>query len=154
MLLLGNLTVRSGDLFASQMQTLTNAVNTVGVMGGGIALAFKGRFPEMFDDYVLQCAEGRVKLGEPYLFTAETGTDKWVLNFPTIGDDWAPPRLGEIRDGLRYLGRHYRKWGIASLAVPALGCGVGGMDWAEVQPIMTEELSALDIPVEVYAPRG
>lgn len=116
-------------------------------------MAFKGRFPEMFDDYVLRCAEGRVKLGEPYLFTAETGTDKWVLNFPTIGDDWAPPRLEEIRDGLRYLGRHYREWGITSLAVPALGCGVGGMDWAEVRPVMVEELSALDIPVEVYGPR-
>lgn len=151
---MGDLTVRVGDLFASDMQTLTNAVNTVGVMGGGIALAFKRRFPDMFDDYVLRCAEGRVKLGEPYLFTAETGTDKWVLNFPTIGDDWAPPRLGEIRDGLRYLGRHYREWGITSLAAPALGCGVGGMDWEEVRPVMVEELSALDIPVEVYGPRG
>lgn len=147
-----NLKVLSGDLFASRMQTLTNAVNTVGVMGGGIALAFKHRFPEMFDDYVIRCAEGRVKLGEPYLFTAESGTDKWALNFPTIGDDWAPPRLGEIRDGLRYLGGHYREWGITSLAVPALGCGVGGMDWADVQPILVEELSALDIPVEIYAP--
>ena len=147
-----NVITRRGDLFESEAQTLVNAVNTVGVMGAGIALAFKDRFPEMFDDYARRCAAGEVKLGEPYLFTGEPSTDKWVLNFPTIGDDWAPTRLDDIRDGLAHLRRHYREWGITSLAMPALGCGVGGLDWKDVEPILQEGLSDLDIPVELYAP--
>lgn len=150
---MSNVTIRSGDLFASKMQTLVNAVYTVGIMGGGIAAAFKHRFPEMFADYVRRCATGGVKMGQPYVFTGESSSDKWVLNFPTIGDDWAPTRIAGIRDGLDHLRRHYREWGITSLAVPALGCGIAGMDWNEVRPVLLEGLSALDIPVELYEPR-
>ena len=150
---MSNVMTRRGDLFESEAQTLVNAVNTVGVMGGGIALAFKRRFPDMFADYARRCAAGEVKIGEPYLFTGESSSDKWVLNFPTIGDDWAPTRMNDIRDGLAHLRRHYREWGIASLAMPALGCGVGGLDWKDVEPVLQEGLSDLDIPVELYAPR-
>ena len=150
---MSNVTIRSGDLFASEMQTLVNAVNTVGVMGGGIALAFKHRFPEMFADYVRRCAAREFKMGEPYVFAGEPTSDKWVLNFPTIGDDFAGTRIAGIRDGLDYLRRHYREWGITSLAVPALGAGIGGLDWNEVRPVLLDGLSALDIPVELYEPR-
>ena len=150
---MGNVTVRSGDLFASRAQTLTNAVNTAGVMGAGIALAFKHRFPEMFADYVRRCEAGEFKMGQPYVFTGESSSDKWVLNFPTIGDDWGGTQIASIRDGLDYLRRHYREWGITSLAVPALGAGIGGLDWNEVRPILQDGLSALDIPVELYEPR-
>ena len=61
--------------------------------------------------------------------------------------------MNDIRDGLAHLRRHYREWGIASLAMPALGCGVGGLDWKDVEPVLQEGLSDLDIPVELYAPR-
>ena len=149
---MSNVITRRGDLFESEAQTLVNAVNTVGVMGAGIAFQFKNRFPEMSADYARRCAAGEVKIGEPYLFTGESSTDKWILNFPTIGDDWAPTRMDDIRDGLAHLRLHYREWGITSLAMPALGCGVGGLDWKDVEPVLQEGLSDLDIPVELYAP--
>ena len=149
---MGNVTVRSGDLFASQAQTLVNAVNTVGVMGAGIALAFKRRFPEMFADYVRRCKAGEFKLGEPYVFTGEPPARQWVLNFPTKGHWRERSRLGPIRDGLAHLRDHHLEWGITSLAVPALGCGAGGLAWEEAQPALLEGLGSLRIPVELYAP--
>jgi O-acetyl-ADP-ribose deacetylase (regulator of RNase III) len=106
----------------ARTQTLVNTVNCVGVMGKGIAATFKKRYPAMFDDYVRRCEHGEVRLGEPYLWT---GTEPWVLNFPTK-DHWrSVSRLEDIERGLEYLVEHYQQWGIQSLAVPPLGCGRG-----------------------------
>ena len=144
--------ILTGDLFQSKAQTLVNAVNCVGVMGKGIALDFKVRFPDMYDDYVARCAAKQVRLGEPYLF--QRPTPLWVLNFPTK-DHWrSPASLSGIADGLAYVERHYRQWGIQSLAVPALGCGHGSLDWQVVGPVLHRHLSLLEIPVELYAPHG
>jgi O-acetyl-ADP-ribose deacetylase (regulator of RNase III) len=74
-----------GDLFRSEAQTWVNTVNTVGIMGKGVALEFKKRFPDMYDDYVERCRRGEVRLGKPYLF--KRSTTPWVLNFPTK-DHW------------------------------------------------------------------
>lgn len=146
------ITVRVGDLFASEAQTLVNTVNCVGIMGKGIALDFKTRFPEMFRDYEKRCKAGRVKLGRPYLYNDLVG--KWVLNFPTK-DHWrSVSRLEDIVEGLRYLIAHYRQWGITSIAVPPLGCGHGQLEWKVVGPTLYRHLSALSIPVELYAPHG
>lgn len=108
-----NITVRTGDMFGSEAQTLVNTVNCVGVMGKGIALAFKERFPEMYKDYVARCKAGKVRLGEPYLYTQLVGP--WVLNFPTK-DHWrSVSKLSDIVEGLRYLEAHYwEEWRIAS----------------------------------------
>lgn len=144
--------VRVGDLFASQAQTLVNTVNCVGVMGKGVALEFRRRFPEMYEDYVRRCRRGEVRLGRPYLFRYENGP--WILNFPTKGHWRSVSRLKDIIEGLEWLERHYRSWGIRSLAVPPLGCGNGGLDWAIVGPTLHRYLSRLDIPVELYAPHG
>lgn len=141
-----------GDLFESQHQTLVNTVNCVGVMGKGIALQFKKRFPEMFKDYVARCEQGRVKLGEPYLY--KPLLPPWILNFPTK-DHWrSVSRLSDIVQGLEYLAAHYEEWGIRSLAVPPLGCGHGGLEWHIVGPTLYRQLGRLDIPVEIYAPHG
>ncbi|MCI4330265.1 MAG: macro domain-containing protein [Thermoplasmata archaeon] len=141
-----------GDILDSRMQTLTNTVNCVGIMGKGIALDFKKRFPEMFEEYVGRCRTGQVKLGEPYLYK---GYGKpWILNFPTK-DHWrSMTRLADIVTGLEYLAAHYREWGITSLAVPPLGCGNGQLDWRVVGPTLYRHLSELPIPVEMFAPRG
>lgn len=148
----GNVTPKIGDLFNSPAQTLVNTVNTVGVMGKGIALEFKKRFPEMHRDYVRRCQLGRVKLGEPYLWAPMF--DQWVLNFPTK-DHWrSRSKLSDIISGLTYLEQHYLEWGIGSLAVPPLGCGEGGLDWAIVGPTLYRHLSTLAIPVELFAPFG
>jgi O-acetyl-ADP-ribose deacetylase (regulator of RNase III) len=139
-----------GNLFESKSQTLVNAVNTVGIMGAGIALEFKNRFPEMYRDYVTRCKRGEVKIGEPYLF--KNRDPQWILNFPTK-DHWrSVSRIDDIVKGLDYLEAHYREWGIQSLAVPALGCGNGQLDWAVVESILYSRLKRLDIPIELYAP--
>jgi O-acetyl-ADP-ribose deacetylase (regulator of RNase III)/uncharacterized protein YwgA len=141
-----------GDMFKSKAQTLVNTVNCVGVMGKGVALEFKKRFPHMFEDYVRRCEAKQVRLGRPYLFK-RTFTP-WILNFPTK-DHWrSVSRLQDIIEGLRYLQQHYKEWGITSLAVPPLGCGHGGLEWRVVGPTLYRHLKALDIPVELYAPFG
>jgi len=124
--------VMTGDLFESGAQTLVNTVNCVGVMGKGIALGFKKRFPDMFEDYVIRCEQNEVSLGRPYLY--KSLALPWVLNFPTK-DHWrSVAKLDSIIHGLEYLLKYYKDWGIASLAVPPLGCGEGQLEWWIVGP--------------------
>ena len=149
---MGSLTVRQGDLLESNAQTLVNTVNCVGVMGKGIALQFKKRFPDMFKDYEQRCAAGAVRLGEPYLWDA--ALTPWILNFPTK-DHWrSVARLSDIIAGLDHIAANYKTWGIKSLAMPPLGCGEGQLEWAIVGPTLHRELTRLDIDVELYAPFG
>ena len=150
---MSNVTVRTGDLFQSKAQTLTNTVNTVGVMGKGIALGFKKRFPKMYEDYLRRCERGEVALGKPYLFK-ETMFEQWILNFPTKEGWRTRSSLSAIQEGLAYLREHIHEWGITSLAVPPLGCGYGGLEWSIVGPALYRGLAQLDIPVELYAPYG
>ncbi len=142
--------VTVGDLFSSSAHTLTNTVNRVGVMGKGIALMFKERFPDMYQEYLKRCEKGEVQLGRPYLF--KRLVPPWILVFPTK-DHWrSAARLEDIVKGLEYLEKHYREWGITSLAVPPLGCGQGGLEWSVVGPVLFQKLQLLEIPVELYAP--
>lgn len=142
--------VITGDIFESKAQTLVNTVNCIGVMGKGIALEFKRRFPEMYEDYVARCRRREVRLGEPYLY--KRSVLPWVLNFPTK-DDWRSlAKLSDIVKGLEYLQAHYRNWGIKSLAVPPLGCGQGQLEWRVVGPTLYRHLKRQDIPVDLYAP--
>lgn len=144
--------IREGDIFKSDAQTLVNTVNCVGVMGKGIALGFRKRFPEMHDDYVQRCERDEVKLGRPYLYKRRERP--WIVNFPTK-DHWrSMSRLADIEEGLEYLEANYRDWGIESLAVPPLGSGYGGLEWQVVGPTLYRHLDQLDIPVELYVPFG
>ena len=139
-----------GNLFDSEAQALVNAVNCVGIMGKGIAAAFKKRYPAMFQDYAARCKRGELKPGKPYPFSDPSGII--ILNFPTK-DHWRnPSRLDWIVAGLDHFAAHYQDWGIRSIAFPALGCGAGGLEWAEVKPLMVEKLGALDLAVEIYEP--
>ncbi len=144
--------IKMGDLFESSAQTLVNTVNCVGIMGKGVALEFKKRFPGMFKDYVERCEKGQVQLGKPYLYRSLL--PPWVLNFPTKGHWRSVSQLTDIEDGLRFLQSHYREWNITSLAVPPLGCGQGQLEWRVVGPTLYRYLGHLDIPVELYAPFG
>lgn len=144
--------VKVGDIFGSKSQTLVNTVNCVGVMGKGIALEFKRRFPDMFDDYATRCSVGAVSLGQPYLF--RYAAPPWVLNFPTKKHWRSVSRLVDIEDGLKYLLNNYQNWGITSIAVPPLGCGNGQLDWAVVGPRLHRYLSKMTVPVELFAPHG
>jgi O-acetyl-ADP-ribose deacetylase (regulator of RNase III) len=144
--------VKVGDLFESDAQTLVNTVNCIGVMGKGIALEFKKRFPDMYKDYLSKCEGGQLHLGKPYLYRRLLMP--WILNFPTKGHWRAVSKLSDIIKGLVYLEQNYKDWGIMSLAVPPLGCGNGQLEWTVVGPTLYRYLSKLDIPVELYAPPG
>ncbi len=147
-----NIEILVGDMFSSSAQTLVNTVNTEGFMGKGIALEFKKRYPDMFDDYSRRCKRREVRLGEPYLYRGLH--DHWILNFPTK-DRWrSHSRLADIEAGLRHLYIHYREWGITSLAVPPLGCGNGGLEWRVVGRVLHDAFRHFDIPVQLYAPYG
>lgn len=147
-----NITYKQGNLFDSRMQTLTNTVNTVGVMGAGIAKQFKARFPTMFQDYKERCKNKLVEMGKPYLWKPSATDGVWVLNFPTKQHWRAASKMEWIEQGLEYLVEHYKDWNIQSLAIPALGCSLGGLSWHEVKPVMERYLSKLAVPVEIYEP--
>lgn len=144
--------VKIGDILDSQCHALVNTVNCVGVMGKGIALAFKKRYPIMFEDYVRRCEKGQVSLGQPYPYEVQDG--HVVINFPTK-DHWrSVSRLSDIIAGLEHLQENYEAWGLRSIAVPPLGCGNGQLEWQVVGPTLHRELMKLNIPVELYAPAG
>jgi O-acetyl-ADP-ribose deacetylase (regulator of RNase III)/uncharacterized protein YwgA len=148
---MSNVRVLEGDLLKSDMHALVNTVNTVGIMGKGVALEFKRRYPAMYRDYVQRCDRHEVKLGEPYVFRAD---DHVIINFPTKQHWRSVSRLSDIVAGLEFLERHYKDWNIRSLGVPPLGCGNGQLEWRVVGPVLLRHLRRLDIPVELYAPHG
>ncbi len=144
--------VKIGNIFDSKAQTIVNTVNCVGVMGKGIALEFKQRFPDMYKDYVQACNRNEIKLGKPVLY--KRTVEPWILNFPTK-DHWrSVARLEDIKNGLEYLLSHYKEWGIESIAAPPLGCGLGQLEWKVIGRTLYRYLKAMDIPVELYAPYG
>lgn len=145
-----NVMIRRGDLFSSDAQTLVNTVNTVGVMGKGLAAQFKSRFPAMFREYAALCERGAVELGRPYLWVPLW--PPWVLNFPTKGHWRADSKLQDIVTGLDHLVEKHLEWGITSLAVPPLGCGEGGLEWRVVGPVLHQRLAELTVPVELFVP--
>jgi O-acetyl-ADP-ribose deacetylase (regulator of RNase III)/uncharacterized protein YwgA len=141
-----------GDILQSKAQTLINTVNCVGVMGKGIALEFKKRFPNMYKDYLSRCERHEVKPGIPYLY--KTLFPPQIINFPTK-DHWKSiSRIEDIEHGLRDLLDNYKAWGVTSLAVPPLGCGNGQLEWRTVGPLIYQYVKQIDIPVEMYAPYG
>ena len=143
--------VKIGNIFESNCSTIVNTVNCVGVMGKGIALEFKKRYPDMFKEYVIKCDRGEVKPGIPYLYQKD---DISILNFPTK-DHWrSPSRLSYVVDGLNWFVGNYEKLDIKSIAFPPLGCGNGGLTWNIVRPIMYQKLVNLPIEIVIYAPFG
>src|SRR5262245_40775807 len=100
-----NINVKVGNLFESRAKTLVNTVNCVGVMGKGIALGFKERFPEMYEDYRRRCERKEVKLGRPYLYKGPV--HPWILNFPTKNHWRDVSRISDIAEGLEHLSAHY-----------------------------------------------
>lgn len=144
------LKICKGDLLKSSMQTHVNTVNCVGIMGKGIALAFKKQYPLMFKTYAAQCKRKEIKLGTPVLH--QVSPWRLIVNFPTKGHWREKSKIQEVEKGLQVLVARYKEWGITSLAIPPLGCGNGGLEWDDVFPLMRHYLSQMDIPIEIYAP--
>lgn len=157
------------DLFFSQMQTLTISVNTVGVMGKGLASRAKYQFPDMYVVYQDVCKDKTLTMGRPYLYKREASlneyladepfslpnlnANKWFLLFPTKNHWKEGSDPAGIERGLQWLVGNYKAEGIQSLAVPALGCGLGGLDWKDMGPLMCKYLSQMDVQVSVYLPQ-
>mgnify|MGYP001160721751 CR=1 FL=1 len=140
-----------GDIFDSKAQVIVNTVNCQGVMGKGLALAFKERFPDMFTAYQQDCKSGKLHIGRPTIYTKST---PWILNFPTKNLWRYPSKLEYLEKGLEFLVAHYKTVGITSIALPKLGAQNGKLSWDEVGPLMAKYLSQLDINVYIYIAEG
>ena len=145
--------IENGNIFNSKMQTLVNPVNMVGVMGSGLAKSFKDTFHEMFEQYKAACKSGRMQEKGMFLWRPDDWNSHWVLCFPTKNHWSEKSHLRLIERGLEIFVQGYAKTGITSAAFPALGCGLGGLRWKEVGPLMTDQLMDLPIEVEIYLPR-
>ncbi len=138
------MTFRQGNLLEAEVEAVVNTVNTVGVMGRGIALMFKERFPDNFKAYAAACKAGEVRTGRMFVTaTDELSGPKWIINFPTKRHWRQPSQIGWIEEGLRDLVRVVRERDIRSVALPPLGCGNGGLEWAEVRPLIKQAAAAL-----------
>jgi O-acetyl-ADP-ribose deacetylase (regulator of RNase III) len=135
------------SIFDSPAQTLVNTVNTVGVMGKGIAQGFRVRYPAMFHEYKELCDKHILKVGTLHCWR---GSSRWVLNFPTKTTWKKPSKLEYIELGLDAFAEHYKTLGIRSVSFPPLGCGNGQLEWGEVRPLMLKYLWNLDIPIFIH----
>ena len=153
-----NIDYRTGDLLAADAEALVNTVNCVGVMGKGIALQFKKRFPENFRDYSRACKREEVEPGHMFVFDTGRldGNPKYIINFPTKRHWRSRSRLADVEAGLADLADQIRKQDIRSIAMPALGCGHGGLEWEEVRPLIERKLGELsdDVRIVVFEPEG
>lgn len=137
-----------GNLFTSNAKVLVNTVNTVGVMGKGIAADFKKIYPKMFEEYKTLCENGKFDIGELYLYKT---SNKWVLNFPTKKHWKSPSTVEYIELGLQKLIEQATKLQLTDIAMPKLGCGNGGLNWeTQVKPIVEKYLKKSPINVSIY----
>jgi O-acetyl-ADP-ribose deacetylase (regulator of RNase III) len=143
----------NGDILVTPADIRVNSVNCVGVMGAGVALAFKAQYPEMFKDYVKACKAGEVRPGRPHVWEKNDFDERvTVVNLPTK-DHWRQPSKYEyVEKGLRWLHDFVAKRGRVRVAVPALGCGHGGLEWSRVRPMMEDALGDLDAQIMVFGP--
>ena len=164
-----NISLIDGDMFFSTLQTLTVSVNLQGVMGKGLASRAKYQFPDVYVAYQDACRSRRITATKPYLYKRESSLDteladfspdsatpnavKWFLLFATKRRWQENSRMDDIEGGLDWTRRNFQKQGIQSLAMPALGCGLGGLDWKDVGPVMCRFLHGIGISVAIYLPR-
>ena len=142
------ITYMSGDLFRSPARVLVNTVNTVGVMGKGVALKFKRIYPEMFEAYRNHCERGNLQIGQLLLYKTP---NKWILNFPTKKHWRHPSREEYIEAGLKKLRACCSEMGVTSIAFPELGCGNGELDFeTQVKPLMERYLGKLSVPTFIH----
>jgi O-acetyl-ADP-ribose deacetylase (regulator of RNase III) len=145
---------KQGNLFESNTDALVNAVNTVGIMGKGIALMFKQAFPDNFTQYEAACKAGKVKVGHVFAVERyEMFGPKWIINFPTKQHWRHPSKIEWVTEGLKALRAFIAEREIKSIAIPPLGCGLGGLDWQEVRREIESALSGIEgVDIIVYEP--
>ena len=147
------ITYTEGNIFDSESDCLINPVNCVGVMGKGLALQFKIRFPNNFHAYQILCNKRILRPGSVMLHETRLNQPRYIIIFPTK-DHWRnKSELEYIQTGLGALVRLVKEKNIASLSLPPLGCGLGGLSWTEVEPLIERHLAPLvKTPITVYLP--
>jgi O-acetyl-ADP-ribose deacetylase (regulator of RNase III) len=150
------ITFHRGDILQAEVEALVNTVNCVGIMGRGIALQFRKEFPENYKAYKKVCDQGELRPGKMFIFRLnQLQNPRYVINFPTKRHWKGKSRIEDIRAGLAALAEEVRGRGIKSVAVPPLGCGLGGLSWSQVRPMIEEAFRSLsDVKVVVYEPAG
>jgi O-acetyl-ADP-ribose deacetylase (regulator of RNase III) len=145
-----------GDILKADAEALVNTVNCVGVMGRGIALQFKNTFPENFKAYEEACSRGEMQPGRMLVFdTGKLTPPRYIINFPTKRHWRGKSRIEDIEAGLEALVREIRTRNIRSIAIPPLGSGLGGLDWARVRPLIEGALAAVpEVDTVVFEPGG
>lgn len=147
------ITFTQGNLLEARAEVLVNTVNTVGVMGKGIALMFKERFNENFRRYAAACKAKEVQTGKMFVTPVhELDGPRWIVNFPTKQHWRAPSRMEWVVEGLQDLRRFLIEQQVKSIAIPPLGAGNGGLEWAEVREQIERVLGDLDIDILVFEP--
>jgi O-acetyl-ADP-ribose deacetylase (regulator of RNase III) len=146
---------KQGNILEESAEALVNTVNCVGVMGKGVALQFKQAFPENFHKYKKACTAKEVEAGR--MFIVSTGQllfPRYIVNFPTKRHWKEKSQIADIRSGLAALIQDIQRLEIRSIAIPPLGCGNGGLDWQEVQPLIEEAFASLpEVEVIIFAPQ-
>lgn len=144
----------TGDILTADVEALVNPVNTVGVMGAGLALQFKRKWPPMFWEYKAACRRGGLRIGS--VIAHPTGANpQYIVSFPTKQHWRDPSRLEWIDQGLIGLRETVEALGMRSIAIPPLGCGLGGLDWTDVRGLIEDRLGGLDdVDVVLYVPNG
>ncbi len=146
---------QNGNLLAADADALVNTVNTVGVAGKGIALQFRQAYPDNFKAYSKAAERGEVVPGRMFVWeTNHLSPPRLIINFPTKRHWRGGSRIEDIRLGLEDLIRCIHQYDIRSIALPPLGCGNGGLRWADVRQLIFEALESLDVDVVVYPPSG
>ena len=145
---------QSGDIFKTEAEALVNAVNCVGIMGRGIALQFKRAFPENFSAYAAQCKHKKMRPGQVHVFeTGQRLPPHHIINFPTKRHWRDRSRIEDIKSGLTSLTAEIRARDIRSIAIPPLGCGLGGLAWPEVRGLMATALAGLKtVEIIIFEP--
>lgn len=148
--------ITRGNILEADVEALVNTVNCIGYMGKGIALQFKKAFPENFEAYARACKAEKVRPGKMFVYpTEDLMNPKYIINFPTKRHWRGKSRLGDIETGLKALVKEIRHLEIRSVAVPPLGCGLGGLDWATVRPMIEKALDELpNVRVLLFEPVG
>ncbi len=147
---------KTGDILSADAAALVNTVNCVGVMGRGIALQFRKAFPRNYDAYKAVCDGKKLRPGMVLTYELhQLHNPQLIINFPTKRHWKGKSRIEDIASGLEALVEEIRRRNIRSIAVPPLGCGLGGLDWAEVRPMIERAFAALpDVQVLLYEPNG
>lgn len=146
---------QTGDVLAAECEALVNSVNCVGVMGRGVALAFKRRFPDNFNAYKKACDWGEIEPGRVFVFRTSELTPRYVINFPTKRHWRGRSCLDDIKIGLPALVTEIERRRIHSIALPPLGCGLGGLDWKDVKPLIHGALDGIpNLDTLVFEPHS